>query len=376
MRVKDINEGPFQRGVATGFNATQKGGALAPDSLERTIKDYFTKPGKVDDKKDKDKDTKVKSKNTVSTKDPVDANKPLEKGKGKDKKDEKEPTKNSQFPTGVSKGKMVVVKPKDEIAYELPRTGKLAKGKVSKLTQDGRIQVVHKGAVDALDADMIRKVNDQDWVLKSTKTKENIMGKAIKEGLADLAYKAEADHEVQMARADLYKIAKYAIKLHDMLKGVDEEQGLEGWQQAKITKAADYMSSVFHNMEYDQKFGDDQQMDESQKDTHCSDKCCGADVKREDCECPADCEHCNCNDPKVDEGKSPHKKGTKKYKKHMAAMHAETTDSYKQQMAEKLNKKLKASVTPPTAPADIKASNIQAKSLKPIKSTGGGGGGK
>ena len=57
-------------------------------------------------------------------------------------------------------------------------------------------------------------------------------------------------------------------------------------------------------------------------------------------------------------------------------MHAETTDSYKQQMAEKLNKKLKASVTPPTAPADIKASNIQAKSLKPIKSTGGGGGGK
>ena len=48
MRVKDINEGPFQRGVATGFNATQKGGALAPDSLERTIKDYFTKPGKVE----------------------------------------------------------------------------------------------------------------------------------------------------------------------------------------------------------------------------------------------------------------------------------------------------------------------------------------
>ena len=43
----------------------------------------------------------------------------------------------------------------------------------------------------------------------------------IEKGLADLAYKAEADHEVQMARAELYKIAKYAIKLHDMLKGVD-----------------------------------------------------------------------------------------------------------------------------------------------------------
>ena len=40
---------------------------------------------------------------------------------------------------------------------------------------------------------------------------------------------------------------------------------------------------------------------ESQKDTHCSDKCCGADTKREDCVCPADCKHCNCNDPSVAE---------------------------------------------------------------------------
>jgi|TARA_B110000977_G_scaffold168375_1_gene217543 hypothetical protein len=31
------------------------------------------------------------------------------------------------------------------------------------------------------------------------------------------------------------------------------------------------------------------------KDTHCSDKCCGADVKREDCKCPPTCKHCNCN---------------------------------------------------------------------------------
>ena len=31
------------------------------------------------------------------------------------------------------------------------------------------------------------------------------------------------------------------------------------------------------------------------KDTHCSDKCCGANVKAADCDCPADCPHCNCN---------------------------------------------------------------------------------
>ena len=81
----------------------------------------------------------------------------------------------------------------------------------------------------------------------------------FKEGLGDLAARAEMDHEVQMARADLYKIAKYAIKLHDMLKGVSEAEGLEGWQQAKITKAADYIGSVYHNLDYDMKFGSEAQ---------------------------------------------------------------------------------------------------------------------
>ena len=76
----------------------------------------------------------------------------------------------------------------------------------------------------------------------------------VSEGLADLADAAERDHEVQMARAELYKIAKYAIKLHDMLKGVREAEGIEGWQQSKITKAADYISSVYHALDYDLKF--------------------------------------------------------------------------------------------------------------------------
>ena len=70
------------------------------------------------------------------------------------------------------------------------------------------------------------------------------------EGLGDLAHAAELDHEVQMARSDLYKIAKYAIKLHDMLKGVSEQDGLEGWVQAKITKAAEGLGNVYHNLDY------------------------------------------------------------------------------------------------------------------------------
>jgi len=90
------------------------------------------------------------------------------------------------------------------------------------------------------------------------------MTNRIKEGLGELADQAERDHEVQMARSDLYKVAKYAIKLHDMLKGVSEAEGIEGWQQAKITKAADYISSVYHALDYDNKF-DDQLVPESVK---------------------------------------------------------------------------------------------------------------
>tara|TARA_B110000503_G_scaffold55607_2_gene89277 strand:- start:1476 stop:1820 length:345 start_codon:yes stop_codon:yes gene_type:complete len=73
----------------------------------------------------------------------------------------------------------------------------------------------------------------------------------ISEGLGDLAHRAEQDHEVQMARAELYKIAKYAIKLHDILKGVSEAEGLEGWVQSKITKAAEGISSVYHHLDYE-----------------------------------------------------------------------------------------------------------------------------
>ena len=51
-----------------------------------------------------------------------------------------------------------------------------------------------------------------------------------------------------------------------------------------------------------------------EKQGYCSDKCCGADVKAEDCWCDADCPHCDCNRD-VEEGtrcwKGYEKKGMK-----------------------------------------------------------------
>ena len=56
------------------------------------------------------------------------------------------------------------------------------------------------------------------------------------------------NHEVHMAQAQVYKAAKCAIELHKMLKYVDN---LEGWMQAKITLAAEYLDAVSSNLEYD-----------------------------------------------------------------------------------------------------------------------------
>ena len=81
---------------------------------------------------------------------------------------------------------------------------------------------------------------------------------SVEEGsnMAMMADMVEKDHEVDMARSDLYKLAKYSIKLHNMLKNISEAEGLQGWQQSKITKAADYIASVYHNLDYEMKFAE------------------------------------------------------------------------------------------------------------------------
>ena len=112
------------------------------------------------------------------------------------------------------------------------------------------VEIVAKRKKDAPEVKRGEKPIPMNKIPKKEKEK-------IKEGgLGDLANAAEMDHEVQMARADLYKIAKYAIKLHDMLKTVSEAEGIDGWKQSKITKAADYMGSVYHSMDYDMKFAE------------------------------------------------------------------------------------------------------------------------
>jgi len=61
------------------------------------------------------------------------------------------------------------------------------------------------------------------------------------------------DHVAIMDRDDLFKCAQYSFKLFKM---IHEDMELEGWVQAKITKAADYIASVYHYMEYEMKISE------------------------------------------------------------------------------------------------------------------------
>jgi hypothetical protein len=67
-------------------------------------------------------------------------------------------------------------------------------------------------------------------------------------------YNQYPDHEVQMARQELYRTAKLAMMTHELLKHVGERQGLEGWVQSKLTRAADYIETVFDYLDYEMRY--------------------------------------------------------------------------------------------------------------------------
>jgi hypothetical protein len=57
------------------------------------------------------------------------------------------------------------------------------------------------------------------------------------------------DHEVEMARSDLFSAAKNAKQVYEMIADVSEDEGLEGWVQEKIIKANDYLNTVREYLE-------------------------------------------------------------------------------------------------------------------------------
>ena len=64
--------------------------------------------------------------------------------------------------------------------------------------------------------------------------------------------KGGIDREGRMAKRQLHDIAEYAQELSQML---EDETQLEAWVQSKLTKAADYIKTVKHYVEYGMEEG-------------------------------------------------------------------------------------------------------------------------
>lgn len=62
----------------------------------------------------------------------------------------------------------------------------------------------------------------------------------------------EMDPEGQMAKRQLHDMETYARELGQMLQDTTQ---LESWVQAKLTKAADYLKTVKHYVEYGMEEG-------------------------------------------------------------------------------------------------------------------------
>jgi hypothetical protein len=62
-------------------------------------------------------------------------------------------------------------------------------------------------------------------------------------------YEKDPDgYEGNMAKRSLYHMAAQAQQLHDMLQ---DDENLEPWVAAKITKAADYLEKAFKSISYE-----------------------------------------------------------------------------------------------------------------------------
>ena len=94
------------------------------------------------------------------------------------------------------------------------------------------------------------KQRDKD-MQKYRERMDKISNDFLKEDIVDDAHTMHMDHEVQMAREELYHAAENAIALHRLLRHISEEQGLEGWISSKITLANDYLKTVRDHLEYD-----------------------------------------------------------------------------------------------------------------------------
>jgi hypothetical protein len=125
-------------------------------------------------------------------------------------------------------------------------TGKRSKGKYAN-SVEARKQMNLKEA-NVTEEDVMEK---EVLIIPGANKKDRKSG-FVKHG------ESRIDHEVKMAKADLFATAKNAQEIMMLLKDRTEEDGIKGWMQSYITLANDYLNSVAESLQYEMQMHEDQ----------------------------------------------------------------------------------------------------------------------
>ena len=115
-----------------------------------------------------------------------------------------------------------------------------------------------KGLENPDKADISKDKDISNYELARGKAIQNAMkGQEVDENMEltnDIDKDDYVDNEGRHAKLQLRKAAEYSVKLSQMLGDGDQ---LPAWVQSKITKASDYMSTVYHYLDYEMSRSED-----------------------------------------------------------------------------------------------------------------------
>ena len=126
-------------------------------------------------------------------------------------------------------------------------TGKKSKGKYANSVEARK----HMNKVNEVKVAEAEVLEQEVLVIPGAKRKDRKTG-FVPQG------ESRVDHEVKMAKADLFATAKNAKEIMECLKNRSEEEGIKGWMQSYITLANDYLNSVNESLQYEMQMHEDQ----------------------------------------------------------------------------------------------------------------------
>ena len=130
----------------------------------------------------------------------------------------------------------------------------------AKMERDKALKNGNDGLADKIEGRLKVKLDNLNYNWKADPDAMEVLGDFLEEADLDIRdmqmelpdapdYLGDdgRDYEGSKARSQMLKMKRYIIALGQM---IDDETELEAWVQAKLTKASDYMSSVYHYLDY------------------------------------------------------------------------------------------------------------------------------